>query len=79
MGAVASAANGASFPLFAVIFGSMTDAFSKGECDPMLDAAAEAAMYILNAYIFRWFCILAAGTFVCSFVMFSTYIISGER
>lgn len=44
IGALASAANGVVMPLFSVIFGSMTDAFSGNDADEMVSAAGTCAM-----------------------------------
>jgi ATP-binding cassette subfamily B (MDR/TAP) protein 1 len=44
IGALASAANGVVMPLFSVIFGSMTDAFSGNDADKMVSSAGTCAM-----------------------------------
>jgi ATP-binding cassette subfamily B (MDR/TAP) protein 1 len=44
IGALASAAYGVVMPLFSVIFGSMTDAFSGNDADKMVSSAGTCAM-----------------------------------
>lgn len=44
IGAIASAGNGVVMPLFSVIFGSMTDAFSGNDPDAMVSSAGTCAM-----------------------------------
>lgn len=45
IGIITSAGNGVMMPMFSVIFGNMTDAFSGEDSDKMLSAAGESAMY----------------------------------
>lgn len=44
VGIISSLGNGVSMPMFSVIFGGMTDAFSGDDPDKMLKAAGECAM-----------------------------------
>lgn len=44
VGIISSLGNGVTMPLFSVIFGGMTDAFSGDDVDEMVRAAGECAM-----------------------------------
>lgn len=66
-------------PMFSVIFGDMTDAFSGDDPDKMVSAAGECAMYIYRIYKNRWFLVLAGCSWLLSFLSFATFMISGER
>lgn len=44
IGTISSLGNGVSMPMFAVIFGGMTDSFSGDDTDKMVRAAGECAM-----------------------------------
>lgn len=70
VGIISSAGNGVTMPMFSVIFGDMTDAFSGDDPDKMLRAAGIAAI---------WFLVLAGCSWVLSFLSFSTFMISGEK
>lgn len=39
----------------------------------------ECNVFLIQNYFFRWFLIVAVGTAILSFTMFSTWMISGER
>lgn len=45
IGIITSAGNGITMPMFSVIFGDMTDAFSGEDPDKMVSAAGTCAMY----------------------------------
>ncbi|CAD8071446.1 unnamed protein product [Paramecium primaurelia] len=70
IGIIASAGNGVTMPMFSVIFGDMTDAFSGEDPDKMVSAAGECAI---------WFIVLAGCSWLLSFLSFATFMISGER
>ncbi|CAK64833.1 unnamed protein product (macronuclear) [Paramecium tetraurelia] len=69
IGGIAAFLNGASFPSFSIIFGDMTDSFSQTG-DEMVRQAGLNAIY---------FIIVAAGTMLMSFIMFATWMITGEN
>ncbi len=71
IGLIAAAANGTALPLFALIFGQMTSSFS-----PTASGSAVVDMVATNS---KWFAIVGAGSFACSWIMFVTWMVSGER
>jgi ATP-binding cassette subfamily B (MDR/TAP) protein 1 len=74
VGSLAALANGAAFPLFSVIFGEISNSFTPtGEADygdKLVETAGKLAL---------WFFLIGCGSFVCSYIMFSFWMISGER
>lgn len=56
----------------------MTDSFSSGDSDKILDEAGKNALYLFH-FLYRYFVYVAIGAFVLSFIMFSTWITSGEK
>ncbi|CAD8160850.1 unnamed protein product [Paramecium pentaurelia] len=70
IGILASIGNGVIMPMFSVIFGDMTDAFSGEDPDKMISAAGQCAI---------WFLVLAGCAWLLSFLSFTTFMISGER
>jgi|NOAtaT_6_FD_contig_101_1098428_length_3106_multi_3_in_0_out_0_1 ATP-binding cassette subfamily B (MDR/TAP) protein 1 len=69
IGVIAAMGNGAAFPLFALIFGDMADAFGPNStADDVVKKAAYQSML---------FAIVGAGSFMCSFIMFSTWMTTG--
>ncbi|CAD8176907.1 unnamed protein product [Paramecium pentaurelia] len=69
IGGFAAFCNGAAFPSFSIIFGDMTDSFSEAG-DEMVRQAGLNAIY---------FVIVAVGTMLMSFIMFATWMITGEN
>lgn len=69
LGAFGAFCNGAAFPSFSIIFGNMTDSFSSSG-DDLVYTAGMNSIYFL---------IVGLGTFLMSFLMFSTWMITGER
>lgn len=45
VGSIAALINGASTPIFALIFGRMTSSFSRGDPDEIMEAAGTNSMY----------------------------------
>ncbi|EDK31467.1 multidrug resistance protein-like transporter family ABC domain protein (macronuclear) [Tetrahymena thermophila SB210] len=71
VGAIAAIANGIALPLFALIFGQMTDSFGPTSTgDQIVDAAGTQSLYFLY---------IGLGTFFLSWVQMSCWMISGER
>ncbi|CAD8092756.1 unnamed protein product [Paramecium primaurelia] len=69
LGSIAAFINGGAIPSFSLIFGSMINSFQEAG-DEMVRQAGWNAL---------WFLIVAIGTGILSFTMFSTWMISGER
>ncbi|CAD8206584.1 unnamed protein product [Paramecium octaurelia] len=69
IGGLAAFLNGAAFPSFSIILGDMTDSFSEAG-DEMVHQAGLNAIY---------FIIVACGTMLMSFIMFATWMITGEN
>jgi ATP-binding cassette subfamily B (MDR/TAP) protein 1 len=69
IGSIAALAMGAAMPIFALLWGSMTDAFAKGG-DEMVDAA-RTVMFIFFG--------IGAAAFLSGWLMFACWMIAGER
>lgn len=71
LGLVASTANGFSFPIFGLVFGEMTDAFSPNATpDTVVDNARVQAI---------WFVIIGCISFLLSWIQMSTWMMAGDR
>lgn len=71
IGTIAAMANGIAMPMFALIFGNMTDSFSPDKsAEDVVSKAGEQSI---------WFLLVGIGTFLCSWIMFATWMISGEN
>ncbi|KAL4464298.1 hypothetical protein ABPG72_011343 [Tetrahymena utriculariae] len=71
IGSIASMANGVAFPMFALIFGQMTDSFGPNSTgDDLVDAAGKQSLY---------FFFIGVGSFLMSWIQLGCWMISGER
>ncbi|KAM3147561.1 hypothetical protein pb186bvf_000368 [Paramecium bursaria] len=78
LGAFGAFCNGAAFPSFSIIFGNMTDSFASSGDDLVYTAGMNSMQEIVNKF-YSYFLIVGLGTFLMSFLMFSTWMITGER
>lgn len=70
-GALAAVVNGIALPLFALIFGEMTDSFGPASTgDQIVESAGEQALYFLY---------IGIGTFFLSWIQMGCWMITGER
>lgn len=70
-GGIASCVNGIALPMFALIFGNMTDSFSPTSTgDEIVSAAGTQSLYFLY---------IGLGSFALSWIQMATWMISGER
>jgi len=70
IGGLVALVNGFVYPIFTVIFGDMTNAFSNPDPNKRLEVALENSIK---------FFVVGAVAFILSFVQFSTFMISATR
>lgn len=69
VGTIAALVMGAAMPVFALLWGDVTDSFLQSGQD-MVDAAATVLYQFIG---------IGVGVFIAGFLMFGCWMISGER